>query len=1644
MKRDKKNKWLEIIIITICLIVVSNSSFLTNFDVKANTHSNELNNDKSIKVGFIESTDTKIESNNKLFSNIPVSFIENFGQLNNNHIRFYSSDGGLGFAHDEILIKLHGKKIDQDPKLQVKSNNIINQKQLSSNKNEDYIIKQTFIGANHVKPAGQLKQSHYSNFFYGNNPAKWRTEVPNYKEIIYRDLYPNIDLVYRIIEEGIKYEFIVHQGGHVQDILIEYEGAEITTDGATLFIKTPIRTIIDDDFYSYQIIGNEEIPVESNICVKNNIVYYDIEYDPTYTLIIDPIIYSTFIGGSDYDKVSSIALDSSSNTYVTGATNSSNFTTISGSYDTSLNGGYDAFIFKLDKMGSSLIYSTYIGGGNDEFGNDIKVDSNGNVFLTGETYSINFPTTSGAFSETYSGTNLSIAFILKLNSGGNGLTYSTFVGGKGSDHGYEIDIDSTGNAYIVGSTSSSDFPTTTGSYAPSYSSKGDAFVSKLNQQGSSLIYSTYLGGNSIDIGYSIAVDTKSNATITGITNSSNYPTTSGSSDTTYNGGGWDIFVTRLNQIGSSLVYSTFVGGNDFDCGNDIRLDLSGNAIVTGQTNSSNFPTTLGAFDVSYNGNHDAIIFKLGNTGSSLLFSTFLGGNELDRGTGIDIDASGEIYITGLTGSADFPITTDALKTACDWKDSFFIKLDTNGSSLFYSTFLGGINNETNQCIVVDSFGDIFLSGSTNSNNFPTTSGAFDVLFNGFYDAYITRFRFPITFKIASASLLINSIQTNIIYSRLSPYTFRIGIIDPDEVSNLSSVHIMLDRTNSNIRLKWDKISNQFSELNDPNDYVTLNPSNSKYQKSQKRWLVDFNLTFNWNYPDEKFHDLQVYLTRTAHSPLWLNITGFYRVENDLMFNGSLVVKGENNRSLKNGDNVRGGELLFWTGLVTVYENTTDIYPPTDEFNVTIVDEYNNNWSDSPNQGEEFKITTITPNNKSILFCNYHIIITGIPNECDASNESFLIKIGEGDISFSNPVPEPSIWQLDSQVQVGITITANIKGGLINGSTIMHQVSLDNGVTWDEWVNIPKISSAKSVNALDTVLLKDGRNNLIKWRAFDTVGNGPFECMPYQVIVDTKNVKFSNPKPLKDKETSTKEVEIEITITDDTSGVDTSTIGYSLSYDSGRSWKSWVNINTNENGNRVDIRESITFPNGTGNRIKWRASDIAGNGPFESEPYTIKVNEKSDFDPELMKVVLQFPKDKITIPTNSVELKWKIENKDISGIFYTIYLDTINPPISIKEPSLTVMNLWIEDLIDGQTYFWTVIPKNATDEGKCLSGVWSFTVNTSTNIPIVALLYPENNTIISTLSIEFSWELQNSNLIGVTYDLILDTKYPPVESKASGLTLSRYTIENLNDGVTYYWTIIPKIGDIDGLCIDTYWKFTLNFNAAYPIVSLISPKNGSIVKSLKPSLLWSVNYDGLEQVTYDIYIDSNENPEMKMGSYSSTQFIPEDNLENQKTYYWRIVPKAENIIGPSSEVWSFTTKAINDTDQKDGKEIYKPDEVLNLFYIIIILVIIILLLLFTIFLMRKRSKMSVAQKPDSEEVEQKEVKIKPKISQKKQLVEKNIEKESNSLQNQKKNGQPNSIEEGQDDQISEPSENEELSEQKEIDSSSQEDLETANN
>jgi Beta-propeller repeat/Abnormal spindle-like microcephaly-assoc'd, ASPM-SPD-2-Hydin len=613
------------------------------------------------------------------YGKLPLTFEANQGQTDV-RVKFLSRGAGytLFLTNDEAVFALRRDEANSD------SSAIVRQHRPSSAVPEaNAILRVKLVKTNRTaKVTGADELPGKSNYFIGNDPKKWSSKVPTHAKVKYEGVYSGIDLIYYGNQQQLEYDFVVAPGADPRRIKLDVHGAKKIrreNDGG-LVLHMAKGELHWHKPLVYQEKNGRKERIDGQYVIKGGFrVGFELaDYDLNRPLILDPgITYSTYLGGSGSDSGNSVAVDSAGNAYVTGSTSSIDFPIAPGGLQTVCGGACtnDAFISKLDPTGSVLVYSTYLGGSGTDSGNGIAVDGSGNVYVDGYTYSTDFPTTPGAFQTACGGGcsgNTFDAFITKLDASGSALVYSTYLGGSGNDYGASnsIAVDSSGNVYVTGATYSTDFPTTPGAFQ------------------------TACGG-----GCSTA----------------------------------DVFISKLNPSGSALVYSTYLGGSGYDVGQGIAIDSSGNAYVSGGTYSTDFPT-MNPLQSMSGGNEDAFVAKLNPTGSALVYSTYLGGDEQDGGTGIAVDNSGDVYVTGFALSSNFPTTPGAFQTACGADSAFVTELNVAGSTFIYSTCLG--TNGFASAIALDSSGDAYVTGGTGAP-FPLVNPLQPKYGGGGYDAFVS-------------------------------------------------------------------------------------------------------------------------------------------------------------------------------------------------------------------------------------------------------------------------------------------------------------------------------------------------------------------------------------------------------------------------------------------------------------------------------------------------------------------------------------------------------------------------------------------------------------------------------------------------------------------------------------------------------------------------------------------------------------------------------------------------------------------------------------------------------------------------------------------------------------------------------------------
>ena len=687
------------------LVLFALAGFFIFYSFSGRQNLNEINHKISANTEVVSHS---IQPN---FAQFPLSFEANAGQIDG-QVKFVSRGHGFALFLTDAEAVLSLRKNDR--------------------RTPNVVLRMRLDGANQIpEVAGENELAGKSSYFVGDDPNKWRTDVSNFSRVQYKEVYPGIDQIFYGNGRELEYDFVVAPGIDSSQIALAFEGAkklEIDKSGE-LVLSVGDEEIVQRQPVVYQEIdGNRKYIAGNYIFKDKNTIGFEVgEYDRSKPLVIDPVlVYSTYLGGNGADSGFAIAIDNEKNVYVAGSTTSPNFPTVNPLQPNNAGGSGDVFVTKINAAGNAIVYSTYLGGNVGDIGYGIDVDNAGNVYVTGVTGGTsganNFPTTEGAFDRTFSGADES--FLFKLNAGGNALVYSTYTG---ATIGFEVKVDkTTGEAFIAGNAGVS-LPTTTGAFrteCPSFPCASHSFITKFNATGSALIYSTYIGSG---VANDLAIDAGGNAYITGSTLSNFFPVTPGAAQPTCTGCNLsrsDAFVTKLNPTGSALVYSTYLGGSIGDVGRGIAVDTTGNAYVTGRTESSSsvsipFPTTPGAFQTVSQGIPDAFVTKVNPTGTAFVYSTFLGGNVRDEAFGIATDLSGNAHVIGQTRSTNFPLVSPFQSSCPSNGDCVFMStLNPAGAAVLFSTFFG---QGEGQEIAADNAGNIYATGITYQGltNLPT-------------------------------------------------------------------------------------------------------------------------------------------------------------------------------------------------------------------------------------------------------------------------------------------------------------------------------------------------------------------------------------------------------------------------------------------------------------------------------------------------------------------------------------------------------------------------------------------------------------------------------------------------------------------------------------------------------------------------------------------------------------------------------------------------------------------------------------------------------------------------------------------------------------------------------------------------------------
>jgi hypothetical protein len=697
------------------------------------------------------------------YAKLPLSFEENQGQTDarvkylargNGYTVFLADDESATFR---LQAGVNARSRQGDRALPSKNNS-------APAKAPDTVVRLSLAGSNaHAPVEGLDLQPGYSNYFLGNNPARWRRNIPHYARVKYRGVYPGVDLVYYGHQGQLESDYVLAPGAHAERIALRVEGAKnlkLNPDGDLAF-STPLGELVLRRPIAYQEVSGERREISANYTQRGpNLIGIQVgSYDVTQPLIIDPVLaYSTYLGGTANQFLFQVTADSSGFAYVAGFTSSSDFPTVTGSLNTKFTAGSNgmAFVTKLKQDGSGLVYSTFLGSltSGASAAHAIGLDAAGDAYVAGGTSSTDFPLMNPYQSINRGGG----AFVSKLDPNGQNLLYSTYLTGTGSDSPNAIAVDANGNAYVAGTTTSKDFPIISSSAIQTTNKTtgaqiGTVFLSRIDPSlttAATLVYSTYLGGTKQESALGVAVDAKANAYLTGYTSSPDFPGPGGGSPNGFqsalnNVNGAAIVARVDTSTPNALLFSTYLSGsangfgNAGDVGSAIALGPTGDAYITGYSYATDFPL-VGAIDTSSNTPFaKAIIARIDTTKSgiaSLIYSTYFGGtlnsvggtsHGSDLGFGIKVDSMGNIYVAGTTNSINFPVTPTpgAPQTSrVGIQNAFMSELNPAGSTVLFSTYLGG-SNEAAYSISLDGANppNAYIAGIT-FGNFPVTAGAF--------------------------------------------------------------------------------------------------------------------------------------------------------------------------------------------------------------------------------------------------------------------------------------------------------------------------------------------------------------------------------------------------------------------------------------------------------------------------------------------------------------------------------------------------------------------------------------------------------------------------------------------------------------------------------------------------------------------------------------------------------------------------------------------------------------------------------------------------------------------------------------------------------------------------------------------------------
>lgn len=690
----------------------------------------------SISFGYAQtSTVTKTSMNSEYF-------VENKGQWDERAL-FMSKHGNMHFWITNNGATYNYMHIERDLDEMMPDGLTPNKENYGKiSKLLGHVVITEFVGSKKSTQVEKFDQKEgIVNFIIGNDESKWRTHIGMYGNVIHKNVYDNIDVSYFFDNHQIRYDFIVKPYADPSKIKIKFDGQtklSIAPNG-DLVIGTSLGELYQTKLFAYQNIGTTKQKIDCNFKLEdqNTITFQLGSYDNTKELIIDPTYsYGSYFGGNSSDYVYSASVDGQGRPIIVGYTYSTNLPVTSGAYQGTYEGNMSNMVVKFNSLGTGLVFCTYLGGNSSDYPYGVGDDGNGNTIVGGYTYSTNWPTTSGAFQTSYQSTP--DMYVTKLNSNGTALVWSTYLAGNSTDYMYALKVKN-GISYITGYTYSSNYPVTSGAYKTSIPGTPCVFATALNANGNGLVASTFIGYGAY--GYAIDADNSGNMYVAGYAYSSNYPTTSGVYGPTYQY--YDPFVSKISANGTQLVYSTFIPTASYsDYCYGIGVDSQGQAIITGYTSSPNWPK-VNAYKTT-NGGTDAFVTKLNSNGTGLVFSTYAGGSGSDYGRDIVVDQQDNVYLLGYIYSSDLYLTPDRFQTVQTTPDVFLMRFGPNGGTPTYSTYWGGNNSDLSyyyQCADINENNELVFGGYTYSSNLILTSNAFQTTLSTTPEGFVAKFTF---------------------------------------------------------------------------------------------------------------------------------------------------------------------------------------------------------------------------------------------------------------------------------------------------------------------------------------------------------------------------------------------------------------------------------------------------------------------------------------------------------------------------------------------------------------------------------------------------------------------------------------------------------------------------------------------------------------------------------------------------------------------------------------------------------------------------------------------------------------------------------------------------------------------------------------